>query len=89
MISFHLLDQYKLHFNHWLEGKGKTYQYGKPAQDEIWYAYQSYLNESQTGIFSSMESNPTVQKCKAVPKRKLSHNELLMEKGNSVSTLNH
>ncbi|XP_052621036.1 uncharacterized protein LOC111901200 [Lactuca sativa] len=36
-----------------------------------------------------MESNPTVQKCKAVPKRKLSHNELLMEKGNSWLLSSH
>lgn len=48
--------------NHWIDGKGKPYQSRKFSQEEIRYAYESYLNESQTGSSSSMESNPLVRK---------------------------
>ena len=46
--------------NHWLEGKGKSYQSGRFSQEEIKFAYESYLNMSQTKSSSSLEPNPSV-----------------------------
>ena len=47
--------------NHWLEGKGKSFQSGKYSHQQIKEAYEKYLNESSNGSFSSKDYIPSVK----------------------------
>ena len=67
---------------HWLEGKGKQYQSWKFSQEEIMIAYEIYLNDLTSGSSSSKESNPIIQKWKAVPKEKVDFSQTAKVQGN-------
>lgn len=73
--------------NYWLEGKGKKYQQGKFSEEQIKYSYESYLNESQNGSSSSLESNPSVKRRKEIPKKKVDSKRTVCGKGKVIVEL--